>query len=447
MLARLRCSLVLACSVLAAGQVFAQGGPLPGMYQTSPIPPTGHYLPGYHGSPGAPGPDAANCPPGIDEQLMTELLPADRGWFYDHPSPLDTALKDTSHGMWFRMDYMNVKIAEPGDTLLGAPLLNIPNPRDPFFIVSTTGAPLVARVMDTGPMSFENNNGIRGAFGIPLQMGEVEAVFWATEENTSRIRSNEIPQTNPLQLVNVIVTSLFVGGDLGDRVVIYDRSFEALYSVGVYDAEANFYYNYRNPRLGWRFKPLMGFRHMDYDERLNQRGEFDNSSGAARDPVTQVPFPVLQTPLLRQIDSIVDNSTYGAQFGFKSEFVHNHFVLGWEPKLTLGANHVEALVRTVDFRDSPFPPVQDDGTVVTRERKVQFAPIFDLNLYGKARLNDWFSVRLGWNFLWLGGISRAGDNIYYNDEGTANPPAVVVRTRDRGLWMSGLSIGGEILLP
>jgi hypothetical protein len=156
---------------------------------------------------------------------------------------------------------------------------------------------------------------------------------------------------------------------------------------------------------------------------------------------------ILNDPLVRKIDSWVDNNTYGVQTGLRSEFVHQHFTLGVEPRLTLGVNHYEATVRTEDLRDSPFPPIQDDGVVTTNITRDLFSTIFDLQLYAKVHLNEFVNLRVGYSYTWLGNISRAHSNIYYNDNGTAFPPAVVVRSNEDNLWMSSFTIGGEIILP
>ena len=75
--------------------------------------------------------------------------------------------------------------------------------------------------------------------------------------------------------------------------------------------------------------------------------------------------PILPVPLVRQIDSWVDNNSYVLQTGFRTEFVHQFFTLGVEPKAGLGMNHYEGTVRTVDLRDSPFVPIHDDGVVTS----------------------------------------------------------------------------------
>ena len=44
-------------------------------------------------------------------------------------------------------------------------------------------------------------------------------------------------------------------------------------------------------------------------------------------------------------------------------------------------------------------------------------------------------------------MSRADDNIYYNDNGIANPPAVRARAEEEALGVATFSLGGEYILP
>jgi hypothetical protein len=444
MLGRVNLCVLAAWMALTTGDAFGQYGPPPGGAYQPYGEPTGWTLPpaGWMAAHGNPGASEEYCPPDVDPRIVNELLPADRGFGWDTDSRLHDALNSTSNGMWFRLEYTHTFIDNPGRALLGGPLAAVPDPRIPFdvFAAPVPGQVAVARVLDVSSVDFDNINGIRGTFGIPFRLGSFEAVFWGTEKSTDVITTDEIPATNPLQDVDVIVTSLRNGGAPGSTVIFYDDSFRAPYTAQVFSAEANFYYNYRNPRLGLRILPVLGFRHTDYDESLLQRGTFTNISGVAAGSI-------LNDPLVRKIDSWVDNNTYGVQTGLRSEFVHQHFTLGVEPRLTLGVNHYEATVRTEDLRDSPFPPIQDDGVVTTNITRDLFSTIFDLQLYAKVHLNEFVNLRVGYSYTWLGNISRAHSNIYYNDNGTAFPPAVVVRSNEDNLWMSSFTIGGEIILP
>lgn len=441
MLGRLSICLLVTWTALTTAPAFGQYGPPAGNgYAAEPTGWPVHQAQGW--PPGYPGAVTSEeyCPPEVDPKIVNELLPSDRGFGWGRQSPLETALKDTAPGMWFRLEYTNTFIDNPGRGLLGAPLAGLDDPRDPFLVQLTSGNFTVAKVLDVSSVDFDNINGLRGSFGIPFRHFSVEAIFWGTEQSTDVISTDELPATNPNQDINVIATSLLTNGVPGGTVVLYDESFRAPYSAQVFSAEANFYYNYRNPRLGWRFLPVLGFRHTDYDESLAQRGVFSNVSGIG-------PPPTLATPLVRRIDTWVDNNTYGVQTGFRSEFVHQHFSLGVEPKFTMGVNHYEATVRTADLRDSPFPPIQDDGIVTTSLNRDVFSPVFDLQLYGKIHITDAFHLRVGYSYTWLGNIARAQSSVYYNDNGLANPPAVVVKADDRDLWMSSFTIGGEIILP
>ena len=444
MLARLNLCVLAAWTVMSTGNVYGQYGPPSGAdYQMNAQ--QANYRafvphPGYYAPPG--GPTAEQQ---VDPRIITELLPADRGFMWDTQSRLETAIRNTSHGAWFRLEYLNTFIDNPGDTLLGAPIQNVRNPREPFLVQTPSGAVVNARVLDVSAVNFDNINGIRGTFGIPLHAGSIEAVFWGTSESTYRFTSPELPATNPLQTVDVIATSLLTNNAPGGTVVLYDNKYRYDYAAQIFGAEANFYYNYRNPRLGLRVLPVFGFRHNDYDESLKQRGHFDNSSGIG--VTAGGASPILPVPLVRQIDSWVDNNSYVLQTGFRTEFVHQFFTLGVEPKAGLGLNRYEGTVRTVDLRDSPFLPIHDDGVVTSNIKKNTFSGVFDLQLYAKVHLSESCRVRVGWSYMYMGNVARADSIIHYNDLGLNQPPAVVAKKDDQSIWVSTFTIGGEIILP
>jgi len=230
MLRRLDQCLWLACLFLSVGHAYGQ--PLP----------DGMYGPSY-------GP--APCPEdAVNPNIVQELLPPDRGLWWDVDYRLNQAIQDTSHGMWFRLEYLNVNLDNPGNTLLGAPLTNVADPRQPFDILLPGGGTTVGQVLDTSPVRFDNINGIRGTLGVPLAFGHWEGVFWGTQNSVSRINTDLLPATNPIQDTQVIATSLFTNGVPGSTVILYDAAFQAKYSANVWSAESNVYYGWRNPRLG-----------------------------------------------------------------------------------------------------------------------------------------------------------------------------------------------------
>jgi hypothetical protein len=394
--------------------------------------PPGAYGP-YYGP--APSPNTY-----VDPNIVSELLPPDRGLWWDVDYRLNQAVQDTSHGMWFRLEWLSTNIDAPGNTLLGARLATIPDPRQPFDVILPNGATTTAQVLDTSSIDFDNINGIRGTWGVPLQFGTVETMVWGTENSTSRVNTSLLPATDPTQLTEVIATSLLTNGVPGSSLLIYDQSFKAFYSTEIFSAESNLYYNWRNPQLGLRILPVAGFRFVDYDEALVQRGVYDNSSGLN-------PGGVLIDPIVHQIESDVDNDLYALQAGVRTEFVHQRFTLGCEPKVALGLNHYEATVSTFDLRDSPYDPIVDDGITKNVESQNILAPYFDLSLFAKVHLSQSFHLRVAWNYTMFTNMSRADDNIFYNDNGIANPPAITARGEEEFLGVSTFSVGGELILP
>ena len=128
-------------------------------------------------------------------------------------------------------------------------------------------------------MNFDNINGIRGTFGIPLHPGTIEAVFWGTNESTYRFTVPGTAGDQSAADVDVIATSLLTNNAPGGTSSCSTTfKFRYDYAAQIFGAEANFYYNYRNPRLGLRVLPVFGFRHTDYDESLKQRGTFRQQS-------------------------------------------------------------------------------------------------------------------------------------------------------------------------
>ncbi|MFG0334425.1 MAG: BBP7 family outer membrane beta-barrel protein, partial [Maioricimonas sp. JB049] len=245
----------------------------------------------------------------------------------------------------------------------------------------------------------------------------------------------------PLPETQFAAISLLTDGIPGATVLLNDAGLTASFTSQLWGADANIYFDYKAPRLGWRVQPLLGFRHTEYEENVGVIGLFDNRSGL--DPTS----PVLATPIERRIWSNANNFRYGLQTGFRSEFAHEHFTLGVEPKVTFGANYYQAEVMTNNLRNSTFPVVVDDPATRSSVDKTEFAPTFDLGVYGKLHLTDYFHLRVGYTFVWMGNIARADRVIYYNDLGTGNPPAVAARADTTDMWLQALTIGGEFRFP
>jgi hypothetical protein len=250
--------------------------------------------------------------------------------------------------------------------------------------------------------------------------------------------------------------------------VLYDADYRFKYNIKTWGSEANLLFDLREPVDGWTLRALGGFRYTNHSEELIQHGAFDNRSSLDQ-PIPIVNpgsllFPdrpnVLAEPLVNTISSRTKNDYFGGQVGFKTEWANRWIAVGATPKLAVGVNNYVATVETRDLRDSPFiadptdptnpsviPNPQDDGIVLTQVRKSHWAPAFDLGLHARVNLTDWASLHVGYNLIWMHNIARADNIIYYNDTGLTNAPGVVVQQSREDLWMKGISIGGEILLP
>jgi hypothetical protein len=236
-------------------------------------------------------------------------------------------------------------------------------------------------------------------------------------------------------------TSLLDDGDPSSLLILYDKSFNVEYDINTFGAEANLAYDLRNPIDGWQLQGLVGFRHTSHLEELTQQGQFDNRSQL--DPTAGQ----LADPDANLIFSETRNRIYQLQFGFKTELANKYFAIGAMPKIAFGTNHYTAAVRTVDLRDSSLDPQQDDGVTSADLKKSVFCPTVDLGAYVRWNVNDWCALHVGYSFIWMAGVSRADEVIYYDDVGLAVPPAVRVRSDEQPLWMQGISVGGQLTFP
>lgn len=405
--------------------------------------PPGDWVGGYYGSPYRPAPGMAGgvAQTGLDTY---EVLPRDRGWLYDEDIAHLRAAHAALRGMFVRTEYLNWWIQNPGNTLLGAPLANTVDPRKPFIVQADDGfGNLVqvgqARVMDMSPVDLRNVQGARVTFGVPIEEGEFDISLWGVQ-TIANLRAPELllpPNATPTNpFANFIATSLLENGAPGTLLILYDRDFQAKYMVTNWGAEANFLQNLRDPADGFNVQGLVGFRYTGHREELIQRGSFDNSSFL--DPFS----PILDPPVNNYIGSFTQNHVYGLQLGLRTELSNRYYTIGVEPKVALGVNQYEAQVETRNLRD--FDGVQDDGTRRTELRDSLFCPTFDVGFYARFHLTDWFSLNVGYNLIWMANIARADEVVRYNDEGLANPPAVVVKPFTESLWMQGISVGGQI---
>lgn len=512
--ARVQLGLLAAACLLVCRTAHAQGySPYPSAYPPQPVmAPAGWQTGSY---PPPPGP--------ISNQVYEQLLPDDRWGFRDHDERLELVLRETLRGSWMRLDYLNGRISNQG-RVLGAPLsgvpravsllnsntirtvtpqpgdalIDVPRVNRPFLIESidptydpvlnpTNPLPTGAAVVpSTDSVRWNNLNGIKGSFGIPLgQDYWIEAGFWGLEEGRGSIDVPRIPPTSILgahgePAIRWLATTLTTDGEPGTRIILYDLDFFSSYRVNTWSTDVNLAYNIRTEREGWNVKSLIGYRHDQYSERLNFGGSFNNNSTPdpsttdpddfIAPPLVLAPFgSLLDDPLTNRIDSKAFNFRNSLQLGLRNEFVHRWFTLGIEPKIALGSNHIRTRVRAQSVRnpgsadvvevvdDTVDPPVtttelvylNDPDTNSTR-RELRFAPTFDLGLYAEAHPTDWFTLRFGWNLVWMGRLGMADHSIRFNEvtlaDGTTAPD-VSAKVGLRDTVINSFTVGGTILLP
>lgn len=397
-------ALVFGMCCLAHGQGFSEG---PGGI--------------IYGDPGAQQPPGYQQPAYIADPNEPSEVP-----YAEAEAALLTRGPAIFNGGYFRTEYLNWTFQEHGDTLLGAPIVGNPNPRQPFVVSDPVGTPLgIAIVPSTQPFKLRHNNGLRLTGGAELLSGgTIEASAFLLDKAQSSFTLFGEQQANPGQPYNLIGTSTFVNGALGNNIEFYNVFFRA-------EQESRFWggnldYIFDNDRSGvFTLRPLVGARYISLNERLTQTGVF-------RDNTFAVPVDTQST-----IESTSWNNIVGPQVGFHTAIQTKYLQFGVTPKFGVGANSQKARVYTSRLRS-----IQDPD-VTTNDYYTGVTPFFELGAYGQANIRPNLSLRVGYNFLWMGRVNRPEDNILYNDNGPQNIPDVVVSPTRHSLHIGGLTVGGE----
>ena len=119
---------------------------------------------------------------------------------------------------------------------------------------------------------------------------------------------------------------------------------------------------------------------------------------------------------------------------------HRWFKVGIEPKLALGVNQCEMEVETNRLRSYGDPLTRDS------KRNTRFAQVADLRFFLELFPSEDIQFFLAYDITVAGGVSRAHDNVYYNDNGQLEPPAIGVEPGFEVVWWQGLTVGGQIWL-
>lgn len=431
MAGRLILSALLAGSILASGNLYAQGyGP----------PPAANY-PSFAENPAfyyGQGP-APNLPYYGPDGIVTTGRVYSNEELYE-PSPFEAVLTRVVKHSWYRLEYMLWDLEDPGSVLLGAPLADIPDPTQPFAVVEPgTLNPLgVARVLTTEDISLTDVNGMRATIGVPLSFGALEVRGFAMEQGGDKLNAPELPSLFFVDIfqdgfffnteqANFVATSTFTDGAPGDNLFLYDTAFDASFRSDLWGTEALFVIDTGHFHdKGVRISPMVGASFLRIQEDLTQVGVFtDLLNGGTEN-------------LVSLINSDTVNNIYGATFGIRAELVHKWFTVGAEPKITVGLDTLQARVNTERLRSNADP------RVTTMEKDTIFSPVGELGLFARANINENFSIHFAYTWLWAFRISRPQENIFYNDNGLLNPPAVVLDREIDDYIANGWSVGGEI---
>jgi hypothetical protein len=401
-----RFSISLATVLLAmtSGLAFAQGpqGMVPGC-------PPG-MMPGY-----GPG-----CPPGGpgDYQFVEPDI------FYDRDAPIDLVFAETLRRGWFRLEFLNWNIKDPGDRLLGAETATV-DPRQPFQAFDPGNIPrgpgtLGAFVPDTTDVRFDSLPGMRMTIGAPTQWGAFEADIWAIMNGSTSI--NEDPEINPALLITVIpAVTLTVNGAPSDtQMILFDDGYNAELRSGMWGTQANWIANPVTPNNTLSLSPIMGIRYVKFDEELRISGN-DVFSGTSP-----------------RITSKSNNNFVGPQVGLRATLASKWLSLGLEPKVLLGINRHQDSVRTSQIFDAANP-----NTLSTNE-DTDFAPAFNIPATAKLHVNENFSLFAGYELLWLSNASRATEHIVYDSGPLATDPSQIrVKKHREVVYAHGFMVGGE----
>ena len=204
---------------------------------------------------------------------------------------------------------------------------------------------------------------------------------------------------------------------------------------------------------GLKLMPIVGFRYLEVTEGLFQTGVFNggfdgvvdfgedlNSNGMLDTGEDINNDGLLDLGLVSTIDSRVNNEIYAPQIGFRLQFEHEWFHLGFEPKLALGVNRYEMAVETNQLRSFGDPRTHES------RRGSRFAQVADFRFFMKLFPSDNLELFVAYDITVAGGLSRAHDNVYYNDNGQSEPPAIGVDPGFETVWWQGLTVGGQIWL-
>jgi hypothetical protein len=152
---------------------------------------------------------------------------------------------------------------------------------------------------------------------------------------------------------------------------------------------------------------LLGFRYLQFDERLN-----------ITEDLTPLE-PALFTRLLVVDSFSTRNQFYGGQLGLEGECRWKHWILGGQFKLGLGVMHqvVDVNGASVFFQPGGLPPDLRQGGLLAlrsnigRQDSNVFAVVPEVGVKLGYQLTDNLRIYAGYSFLYVSDVVRPGDQI------------------------------------
>lgn len=360
---------------------------------------------------------------------LVRQLPVDRGWTYD--SSIDRSIKNIFRTSRLRLEYLHWSVEGPDNVLLSAPILGVSDPTEPTTVFDrSTGIGRGNGVaLDYTDRSMDTN-GMRGVLEFPLPDGSLEWNVWGLFKNESNRPTNAIYGTQSNAIPGddlVVVTNFNVNGELASNTNVYDTSYTVNMNTEMVGTGVNYILDPYLPGEGLRMRPLFGFRVISLRENMNQVG-VDSGGG-------------IGTPRTTTIYSKVENRVFGPSIGARAEFNHSRFSLSAEPKFTFGFNRNTNQVRTNQLFEATDP------TIVSVQKNNEFSPTFQLSLYAKVNVNEHLRCFVGYDYLFIGQISRAFNIIDYNEDRASTNPAsgTKVRQENSDFSTDGLTAGIELV--
>ncbi|MEI8365394.1 MAG: BBP7 family outer membrane beta-barrel protein [Parachlamydiaceae bacterium] len=334
----------------------------------------------------------------------------------------------------------------------------IKNSQDPVVLVSE-GATAATATPVIGGGSVENNWRSGGKFGLGYWFEEtrhygVEAnYFFLGKDNRSKTVSTDgsidsnyliapfIDATTGLAVIdNYIAFPGDFSGTATRKVNNWMQGAE-LNGLAVFPCDCSL-----------NFSALVGFRFWNFDENL----AFDTSS----------PYVIGTPGVYETYDKFdVQNNFYGGQIGAGVDYTYDCFSINAKVKVALGAMceelNISGVTLTNDFNG--FGTVQEFAggyfalpTNIGHHNKTNFAVIPEVSINLGYQVTEYFSVKLGYSFMYVSNMLWAGKQIdpvinsTQSVEYTSDPAATLVGVasptaslKTSSLWTQGVNAGVE----